>query len=86
MISFKDCLDYSDLTEDEASAVAEHEHLPYGAAVQLVCCLAQSGEGAEVLRCLLKNAVCDAQRCGHAETLQTAQRACQQFAVNHPAS
>lgn len=84
MISFKDCLDYSDLTEDEATAVAEHEHLPYGAAVQLVCCLAQSGQGTEVLRCLLNNAVCDAKGCGHAETLRTAQRALAQFVANHP--
>lgn len=84
MISMKDCLDYSDLTEDEVAAIAEHEHLPFGSAVQLACGLAQSQDGTELLRCLLKNAVCDAQNCGHAEALGVAQRAYSQFITNHP--
>lgn len=84
MISIKDCLDYSDLTEDEVAVIAEHEHLPFAAAVQMACGLAQSKDGNEVLRCLLKNAVCDAEHCGHAEALRVAQRAYMQFISNHP--
>lgn len=84
MISIKDCLDYCDLTEDEVAAIAEHEHLPFASAVQLACCLAQSQDGNELLRCLLKNAVCDAENCGHAEALRVAQHAYQQFVANHP--
>jgi len=83
MISIKECLDYSDLTEDEVATIAEHEHLPYASAAQLACGLAQSQDGTEVLRCLLKNAVCDAAKCGHAKALKTARDACQQFAANH---
>lgn len=86
MISIKDCLDYSDLTEDEVAVIAEHEHLPYACAAQLACGLAQSQDGTEVLRCLLKNAVCDAKSCGHVEALRIAQSACAQFAANHPES
>ncbi|MEW6164153.1 MAG: hypothetical protein AB1642_03735 [Pseudomonadota bacterium] len=86
MISIKDCIDYSDLTEDEVAVIAEHEHLPFAAAAQLACCLAQSQDGTEVLRCLLKNALCDAASCGHADALRTAERACTQFAANHPES
>lgn len=86
MISIKDCIDYSDLTEDEVAAIAEHEHLPFATAAQLACCLAQSQDGTEVLRCLLKNAVCDAESCGHAEALRTAQNAYRQFSANHPES
>jgi hypothetical protein len=84
MISIKDCLDYSDLTEDEARVIAEHEHLPYASAVQLACGLAQSEEGTEVLRCLLENAVCDAENCKHAEAVMVARRAYEQFVANHP--
>ena len=84
MISIKDCIDFSDLTEDEVAAIAEHEHLPYASAAQLACCLAQSQDGTEVLRCLLKNAVCDATHCGHEKALQTAKRAYSQFLTNHP--
>jgi hypothetical protein len=84
MISMKDCLDYSDLTEDEVAVIAEHERLPYPCAVELACCLAQSQEGTEVLRCLLKDAVCDAKNCHRPEVLQTARRALKQFVANHP--
>lgn len=84
MISIKDCIDYSDLTEDEVAAIAEHEHLPYACAAQLACCLAQSQEGTELLRCLLKDAVCDAESCGHREALRQAQVAFEQFQRNHP--
>jgi len=84
MISIKDCIDYSDLTEDEVAAIAEHEHLPFASAAQLACGLAQTEDGTELLRCLLKNAVCDATNCSHAETLRTAQRAYAQFIANHP--
>ncbi len=85
MISIKDCIDYSDLTEDEVATIAEHEHLPYACAAQLACCLAQTRDGTELLRCLLGNAVCDAAVCGHTEALRVAKRAAQQFAANHPA-
>ncbi|MDP1527515.1 MAG: hypothetical protein Q8M20_17050 [Rhodocyclaceae bacterium] len=84
MISIKDCIDYSDLTEDEVATIAEHEHLPYACAAQLACCLAQSQDGTELLRCLLKNAVCDAEQCGHEAALQKATRALSQFSANHP--
>ena len=84
MISIKECLDYSDLTEDEVATIAEHAHLPFACAAQLACGLAQSQDGTEVLRCLLRDAVCDAAECGHVEALKTARDACQQFAANHP--
>lgn len=84
MISLKDCLDYSDLTEEEVAVIAGHEHLPYPCAVELACGLAQTSEGEEVLRCLLKNAVCDAKTCRHAEALKTARHALKQFAAEHP--
>lgn len=86
MISIKDCLDYSDLTEDEVAVIAQHEHLPYASAAQLACCLAQSQDGTEVLRCLLKNAICDAASCGREQAATVAQRAYGQFVANHPES
>ncbi len=84
MISIRDCIDYSDLTDDEIEVVAEHEHLPFGSAAQLACCLAQTKEGEQVLRCLLKDAVCDAKTCGRKGTLQLARRALRQFCLHHP--
>lgn len=84
MISIKECLDYSDLTEDEVTVIAGLEHVPFATAAELACCLAQSEDGVEVLRHLLKSAINDAGCCGHAEAKKTARRAYRQFVANHP--
>jgi len=85
MISLKDCLDYSDLTEEEVSVIAKHEHLPYPYAVELACGLSQSHEGEALLRCLLKAAVRDARHDHDTATLSTARHALEQFVATHPA-
>ena len=35
MLSYEDCVELSDLTEEEIVAIAEHEHLPEMAALEL---------------------------------------------------
>jgi hypothetical protein len=35
MITFEDCLGLCELTEDEVGAIAEHEHIPETAALEL---------------------------------------------------
>jgi hypothetical protein len=84
MLSLLDCIDYSDLTEDEVEVIAEHEHVPFAGAVQMACCLAQSEEGTRRLCCLLKDAVCDAEACGRKDALALAERALSQFTRAHP--
>jgi hypothetical protein len=80
VISIKECLDYSDLTEDEVTVIAGLEHVPFATAAELACCLAQSDDGVEVLRCLLKDAAND----GRADAGKIARRAYRQFVANHP--
>ncbi len=84
MISIKECLDYSDLTDDEVSVVAWREDLPFAAAAQLACCLTQTPEGIATLRYLLQEAMRDAGRRHEADILNIARRACQQFATAFP--
>ena len=35
MISYQECLDFSDLTDEEVDAIAEHERIPQAAALEL---------------------------------------------------
>ena len=84
MISIKECLDYSDLTEDEVSIVALREDLPFATAAELACCLAQTAEGIEALRFLLQEAVHDATKYRQAGTLKIARRAYKQFSATFP--
>jgi hypothetical protein len=84
MISLKDCLDYSDLTEEEVDVIAKHEHLPYPYAVELACGMTQSREGEALLRLLLKAAVRDARHDCDTLTLRAARHALEQYAAAHP--
>lgn len=84
MISLKDCLDYSDLTEEEVAVIAAHEHLPYPFAVEMACGLSQTGDGEELLRCLLKAAVRDARHEHDAAALKAARHALAEFCAAHP--
>lgn len=45
MLTWKDCVALCDLTEDEISAIAAHEHIPLMAAVELGTYLVHSRHG-----------------------------------------
>lgn len=83
MISLKDCLDYSDLTEEEVEVIAAHEHLPYPFAVEMACGLSQTYEGEGLILRLLKAAVRDARHDHDVVALKTAQHAVKQFSTDH---
>jgi len=83
MLTLKDCLDYSDLTEEEVAVIAAHEHLPYPFVVEMACGLAQTREGELLLSGLLKAAVRDARQEHDTATLRTARHALDQFAAAH---
>ena len=44
-LSMQDCIDMSDLTEDEILAIATHEHIPEILAVELGSCLVHAPGG-----------------------------------------
>ncbi|NML26961.1 hypothetical protein [Zoogloea dura] len=45
MLTLQDCIEMSDLTEDEILAIAEHEHIPEMLAVEMGCYLCHTPEG-----------------------------------------
>lgn len=53
MLTIEDCIAMSDLTEDEVEAIAEHEHLPMMAALEMGWCLVQTPEGASRVRTMI---------------------------------
>ena len=85
MLSIQDCLDYSDLTEEEVVLLAHHEHLPYPSAVQLACGLVQTDAGTKTMRCILKDCVYEAEICGEGLGRAAARRALKQFSHAHHA-
>lgn len=50
MLSLQECIDFSDLSEDEIEAIAEHEHVPEIVAAEIGATLLQTTSGV----CLIK--------------------------------
>ena len=54
MLTLKDCIDMSDLSDAEVAAVAEHEHVPEIVAAEIGCELVHSPAGRLVLKRYLR--------------------------------
>ena len=50
MLTLKDCIDLSDLSDAEVAAIAEHEHVPELVAAEIGCKLVNSTAGRLVLK------------------------------------
>jgi len=50
VLTYRDCLDYCDLTEDEIQAIADHEHLSELAALELGQYLVETADGEKAIR------------------------------------
>ena len=50
MLTLKDCIDLSDLSDAEVAAIAEHEHVPEIVAAEIGCKLVNTAAGRVVLK------------------------------------
>lgn len=84
MLSLRDCLDYCDLTEEEVALFAEQARIPKVAAAQVMCGMAQSPEGIQLLNRYLREAEDKARRSGKAEKAARVHQARAHFMATHP--
>lgn len=84
MISLEDCIAFSGLSEDEVTAIGEHEHIPQIAACALAGYLLKQPHGGEAIRKMIiddiQQSLCEG-RINHAQELFMALR---HFLDNHP--
>ena len=64
MLTYEDCLALSALTEDEIAAIAEHEHIPRLAALELGDYLLHTPEGVPAIKHIILDDIRDAQAHG----------------------
>ncbi|WP_341678235.1 hypothetical protein [Niveibacterium sp. SC-1] len=83
MLSLRDCLDYCDLTEDDVSLLAEHEHLPPEMAAHIACALAQTRDGVQILSHIMQDLIERAERAGAADRAQHVRHVCARFQAAH---
>jgi hypothetical protein len=84
MLRLEDCLALCDLSEDEVLAIAEHEHIPEIAAVELGNYLVHSPDGERCIKAMIRDDIDAALARGdrtHALALRLVLR---NFVLEHP--
>lgn len=84
MLSLRDCLDYCDLTDEEVTLIAEHEHVSDATAAHMACGLVQTPEGVVLLTNYMLDLIERADRNGDVEKADYARKQCARFMADHP--
>ena len=74
MITIQDCIELSELTEEEILAIAQHEGIPEMAAVELGNYLVHTAEGEQRIKTMILDDILEAQRGGHLQRVPEAHR------------
>lgn len=75
MLTIQDCIELSELTEDEILAIAEHEHVPEMVAVEMGNYMVHTPEGEQRIKRMIVDDITAARERGdlkHAATLRLA--------------
>jgi len=84
MLTFEDCLGLCELTEEEIDAIAEHEHLPEMAALELGNYLIHRDDGVRVVKRMILDDIAEAQRHGDMKRALTLKLTLKHFVDTHP--
>lgn len=84
MLTFQECLAFSELTEDEILAIAEHENLPEAVALELGNTLAQTPAGEHCIEEMIADDIVAAQRAGNLRHAAALKLVLRRFIEQHP--
>lgn len=86
MVTFDDCVGLSDLTPDEISAIAEHEHVPEMVALEMGNHLVHTAEGTRRVKAMITDDIRMAKSSGHTEHASALRQVLRQYVEQHPSS
>lgn len=84
MLCYQDCVELSDLTEEEIEAIAQHEHLPEMAALELGNYLVHTAEGIPMIKRIILDDIEEARRRGHDQKALQLKLVLKHFVDTHP--
>ena len=84
MLSYQDCVELSDLTEEEIEAIAQHEHLPEMAALELGSYLVHTDQGVPMIKRIILEDIEEERRRGDAEKVLQLKLVLKHFVDTHP--
>jgi S-ribosylhomocysteine lyase LuxS involved in autoinducer biosynthesis len=83
MLTIQDCIELSELTEDEILAIAEHEHIPEMAAIEMGNYLVHTPEGEKRIRRMIVEDIVAARHHGNLRHAATLKLALKHFVETH---
>jgi len=84
MLTLKDCLELSELSEDEVHLIAEHEHIPEIVACELGNDLLHSADGVTTIKAYILDCVEHARRAGDLGRADALHAIYRRFDASHP--
>ena len=84
MLTLQDVIDYSNLTEDEIDAIAEHEHIPKIVAAEVGNYLVRSPDGVPMLKRIILEDIESAMNRGDEHHARDLRLVLQHFNLEHP--
>jgi hypothetical protein len=85
MLTFEDCLELCELSEEEIRAIAEHEHLPQTVALELGSYLMRGPDGQLLISHMFVEDIRTAERRGDRAHAAALKRALRRFIEEHGA-
>jgi len=83
-LTFDDCLGLCDLSEAEILAIAEHEHLPAIAALELGNYLVHSPDGEQRVKAMIRDDIAAAIACGDRSRALALKSVIRDYILHHP--
>lgn len=84
MLSIEDCIAFSELSEEEILAIAEHEHIPEIVAAEMGNYLVHTPDGEVRVRAIIVDDIREAQRCENRERALALKLILKHYLGGHP--
>ena len=83
MLTLQDCIELSDLTEEEILAISEHEHIPEMVAVELGCYLVHTSSGEKKIKRMILDDIAHAKETGNLKHAAVLKGVLKHYVENH---
>lgn len=83
MLTYKECLDMSELTDDEIAAIAAHEHVPEIVAAELGNYLVNCSGGVPQIKQIILDDIRSARQQGRSQRVNDLELVLQHFIASH---
>ena len=83
MLTIQDCIELSELTEEEIIAIAQHEHIPEMAAVELGSYLVHTPQGEKRIKTMITEDMDEARHQGDMQRLLTLKLCLKHYLEHH---